>query len=647
MNVSFILVVPFLPLAATLVVLRRDLAGQRRCARIAGGAFVLAFVGACAALSLAAMHGSWTVRLYEPGTAAGWIFPFGVHVDRLSGVMMVLIAGLGTVIFQYSLSFMYLDPGYGRFLVLIGLTTSALLAMVASPNLLMLFVCWQLLSSLLAMLAHNLSHTPTLRSAVTTFWWLRAGDVAFLLGIALAYSLYGTVELDALFIRVAADPGVVVIGPGVDIAGPTAVTALLLIGAMTKSAQFPLHGWLLRSLYAPTPVSALLHAGIVNATGFLINRLAPLYSQSPITLHATFAVGGVTALFGASTMLVQTDVKRTLAFSTIGQMGYMVMECGLGAFPLALFHLIAHGLFKATLFLNCGNVIHEARLDPATPVVDRDDEHGRMSRMTLVTGLAATLLLPVIILLVAHGALRLPLLTSQGDAIFLFFIWVTSSQAILTLARLTTVASWNVAITMLTAVLAVVATYLLAAARFSELLYPDPTIRESFLDAAALARPVFDLIVLLFAVAIVLGWIVVYARTNAHQWRSSAWIQAFSAQLYVLLLNQFYVERLLAALGRGAYRYRWWAWQEAAAGRSRRRFAQEWRHPVFATVLSSWAALGLVPFGIFSGLIGVLLTRTDGVSPGMIMAVVTWGVLSALIGGYALRAIGDRVRVQQ
>src|SRR5205085_10915840 len=122
------------------------------------------------------------------------------------------------------------------------------------------------------------------------------------------------------------------VGPGLEISAATAVTSLLFVGAMGKSAQFPLHLWLPGSLFAPTPVHALLHAGIINAGGFLINRLAPLFGLSSTTLHVALVVGTLTAVLGATMMLTQNDIKKTLGFSTIGQMGYMIMECGLGAF---------------------------------------------------------------------------------------------------------------------------------------------------------------------------------------------------------------------------------------------------------------------------------------------------------------------------
>src|SRR5438552_13711570 len=246
-----------------------------------------------------------------------------------------------------------------------------------------------------------------MEGAFKTYTLLRVGDVAFLSGIVLAHALYGTFEFQQLFIRAAEDPITVSLWPGsgLEISAVTAITLLIFIGAMSKSAQFPLHMWLPDSLYAPTPVHALLHAGIINAGGFLLNRLAPLYGLSPTTLHLVFAIGAMTALLGAGMMLTQNDIKKTLGYSTIGQMGYMIMECGLGAFALAVFHLIAHGLFKATVFLNCGNVIHKARHEPHFPDPGHQQEQEGFSRLTWLTGFLTTLFIPLLILLLTHGAL--------------------------------------------------------------------------------------------------------------------------------------------------------------------------------------------------------------------------------------------------
>ena len=259
--------------------------------------------------------------------------------------------------------------------------------MVSSANLMMLFLFWQVLSYLLYLLAHNHAHAGDAGGAFRTFTLLRVGDVAFLAGIVLAYQLYGTLEFQDLFAGAAESPSTLSLWPGMEISGATAVTLLLFVGAMSKSAQFPLHIWLPRSLYAPTPVHALLHAGIINAGGFLINRLAPLFGLSSTTLHVAFVVGTLTAVLGATMMLAQNDIKKTLGFSTIGQMGYMIMECGLGAFSLAVFHLIAHGLFKATVFLNCGNVIHKARAGTAFPPCRPSGEEEELLALDLVHGI--------------------------------------------------------------------------------------------------------------------------------------------------------------------------------------------------------------------------------------------------------------------
>ncbi len=370
----------------------------------------------------------------------------------------------------------------------------------------------------------------------------------------LAYALYGTIEFQELFAKAAATPVTLSFLPGLEVSGVTAVTLLLFIGAMGKSAQFPLHLWMPGSLYAPTPVSALMHAGLVNAGGFLINRLAPLYGQSETALHVVFLVGGVTVIFGACMMLIQSDIKNTLGFSTIGQMGYMVMECGLGAFALAVFHLIAHGLFKATAFLNCGNVIHKARRDPVWPHAGHVVEEHELPRLTWTTGLVTTLLLPLVILLATHGVLRIPLLESQGTVIFLFFTWVTSSQAILTLTRLRAVASWKVSVAMLATLLFVVFTYLFAVETFTHFLYPNPEDVARYFRTAALPARLFDALVGATTLLTILTWVYLYAQAHGRTMSMPDWVATPRDGLYVLLMNRLYVDMLYAKLGRGVLR---------------------------------------------------------------------------------------------
>jgi NADH-quinone oxidoreductase subunit L len=547
MGTSAVLLIPLLPLLTTLIVVAGEGEALRNRAKIAVWPLGFSFCGAVAILYIVATQGPISLRFYDP-LADSFPVPLGLYVDRLSAVMMVLISAIGTIIYAYSIEYMHQEPHERRYFALLGVTISVLLCMVSSANLLMLFVFWQILSYLLYLLIHNHTHTGTLESAFRTFALLRTGDVAFLAGTALAYALYGTLEFPELFSAAVQSTPMITVLPGVEFSGATGVTLLLLIGAMSKSAQFPFHIWLPRYLYAPTPVTALLHAGIINAGGFLINRLAPLFGSSSTTLHAAFIIGTLTAVLGASMMLAQNDIKNMLGFSTIGQMGYMVMECGLGAFALAVFHLIAHGLFKATVFLYSGNVIGKARHEPHFPQHDPDDEES-YSGLTWATGFVTTLLIPLLILFVTHGALQIPLLEAQGTVIFLFFIWITSSQAILTLTRLRAVASWQVSAAMLLTLLFVVFVYLFAVESFTAFLYPNPEDVAAYFKAAELPSRLFDMMIGAATLVTVIGWVYVYIKAHGRTLPMPTWIDGIRIRLYVLFLNRLYVDEGLHRLG--------------------------------------------------------------------------------------------------
>lgn len=544
MLVSLVLIVPFLLLSAAGIVMIGGETSRFIRAKAAAYPVGLAFLGAIGVLTLVSSQSPITIRFYDPASVTSFIIPIGFYVDRLSAVMMTLITGVSTIIYCYSTRYMYQDGHARRYLALICLTDFVLICMVSSGNLMMLFLFWQILSYLLYLLAHNHVHPATLAGAFKTFTLLRVADTAFLAGIVLAYQLYGTLEFQELFARAAATPVTISILPGMNVSAATAVTLLLFIGAMGKSAQFPLHLWLPGSLFAPTPVHALLHAGIINAGGFLINRLAPLFGMSSTTLHVAFVIGTLTAVLGATMMLAQNDIKKTLGFSTIGQMGYMIMECGLGAFSLAVFHLIAHGLFKATVFLNCGNIIHKARQEPHVPHMDHAAEEAGFSRLAWSTGFVTTLFIPLLILLVTHGVLRIPLLESQGTVIILFFIWITSSQAILTLIRLRAVASWKVSAIMLLTLLFIVFVYLFAVESFTAFLYPNPEEVGAYFRAADLPDWLFDLIVVMAALMTVLGWTYLYMRAHGRTVRIPAWIEGLRIRLYTVFLNRIYADEL-------------------------------------------------------------------------------------------------------
>lgn len=541
------LLIPLSPLAASILI---AVLGPRvgwKISRIGVLGQVVALALSIQAMRDVISDGPLTVTLLP------WPLPWrlGLYIDRLAAVMMVHVSAIGMVIHLFSVRFMQQERGYFRYHALLALSGFVLVCMVSSSNLLMLFIFWQLLSWLVYLLSYHYIHLPTVAGAFKTLAVLRLGDFAFLAGIILAHNLYGTVEFQELFQRAADMPRSFSLGPEgmLEVGAVTLITLLIFIGAMSKSVQFPMQVWLPSSLYAPTPIHALLHAGIINAGGFLINRLAPLYGLAPDVLHVAFVIGGLTALTGAAIMLTQPDIKRMLGFSTIGQMGYMIMECGLGAFALAIFHLIAHGLFKATVFLNCGNVIHEARREPQFPPGYRHEKAEESPNLPWAAGVAMTLLLPLMILLVAHGIVHVPLQDAQGAVIFLFFAWVTSSQAILSLYRLRALGSWKVAAVMVLTIFIVIITYLWAVESFTYFLYPGAAEAAHYFQAAAFPLWMFDVFVVMITLLVITGWVVVYRNIQGEQVLIPQAIRRLLPHAYLLFWNQLYLDTLYARLG--------------------------------------------------------------------------------------------------
>lgn len=552
MSADFVVLIHLLPLLGGLVIGLFGFRLRGHSWRLGVPAVAAAFVLSVWTLYTVSVDGPMHVALFQLQSALPGSFGFSLLIDRLSAVMMVLITGVSLLVHVYSIRYMQGERGYARFYALLGLITAILLGLVCSADLLSLFVFWQLLSWLLyLLLAYDYERTAACDNALKTFLVHRFGDLAFFAGVVLAYRVYGTLDFATLFARAseAAVPLLLWEPSGLAINATTAVTLLIFIGAMAKSAQFPLHVWLPDTMDTPTPVSALMHAGIVNAGGFLLNRLAPLYGLSSTTLFVVFLIGGLTVMLGASMMLTQPDVKKTLGFSTMGQMGYMTLECGLGAFGLAVFHLIAHGLFKATLFLASGSGIHAARLEPRSPLGVARAGRPAFSRLTWGTGLVLTLVLPLLIVLLANDVVDVPLLEAHGSVIFLFFSWVTASQAIFSLYRLHGVDSWKVAASMVGVLLIIVMTYLWAGEAFSRFLYPGPKEVDRYLAAAALPGWLFDVLVVTVVLLIVGVWVVVYARVHGHEIVEPAWLTAVRVRLYVWLTNRLYVDHLYDRIG--------------------------------------------------------------------------------------------------
>lgn len=284
-----------------------------------------------------------------------------LRLDALSAVMFLLVAFVGAVVVQFSRNYLDGDPRQGAFIGGLCLTLAAVMLLVLAGNLVQLWLAWIGTSLALHRLLLFRGERPgAQRAARKKFVMARIGDLALLVAVLLVIDATGTTDI----------AGILADARGQAAAGHVPATlqaaaALLVLAAMLKSAQFPTHGWLVQVMETPTPVSALLHAGIVNAGGFLVIRFADLVVLTPGAMHVLAVVGGVTALIGAAVMLAQPAIKTALAWSTVSQMGFMLMQCGLGAFAPALLHIVAHSLYKAHAFLSAGGAA--ARIPPRIP----------------------------------------------------------------------------------------------------------------------------------------------------------------------------------------------------------------------------------------------------------------------------------------
>ncbi|GIX09416.1 proton-conducting transporter membrane subunit [Elioraea sp.] len=284
------------------------------------------------------------------------------RLDPLSAAMLLLVAGLGLVVLRYSRTYLAGHPRRGAFLGDLALTIGAVQLLVVAGDLVLLAAAW--IGTSLA-LHRLLVFFPERRMAQLAarkkFVFSRAGDLCVLAATAILAITVGTTSLDAVLGAARAGGDHVAGGLG-------AAAVLVAVAAVLKSAQMPFHVWLPEVMETPTPVSALLHAGIVNAGGYLVIRLADLVLVSDAALALLALFGAVTALAGAAVMQAQTSVKGALAWSTVAQMGFMTLQCGLGAFQAAFLHIVAHGLYKAYAFLSAGSVLAEPA---ATPAPDR------------------------------------------------------------------------------------------------------------------------------------------------------------------------------------------------------------------------------------------------------------------------------------
>lgn len=275
-----------------------------------------------------------------------------VRLDALSATMATLVSFVGVVVMRYSHAYLDGDPGQARFLRNISLTVAAVSVLAIAGNVFALWIAWVAMSLALHRLLVFRSDRRRARNAARKkFFLARLGDAA--LGLALVGLSVAAGSADITAINAAA--------PEMSTAQLFGPSLLLALAAILKSAQFPVHGWLTEVMEAPTPVSALLHAGVVNAGGFLLVRFADVIAASAAALYLLIVVGGFTALYGSLVMLTQRSIKTSLAYSTVAQMGFMLLQCGLGAFSSAVLHIVAHSLYKAHAFLSSSSVVDLAR----------------------------------------------------------------------------------------------------------------------------------------------------------------------------------------------------------------------------------------------------------------------------------------------
>jgi NADH-quinone oxidoreductase subunit L len=340
----------FLGLVATYKTVSRKAAGL-----VASGTLLISFLCFAGLLSVYTYSNMDPVRviLYNWIPVPGIHTDFALTLDPLSLLMTLIITGVGFLIHVYSIGYMEQEADYARFFAFMNFFVFSMLLLVLAGNLLLLFVGWEgvgLASYLL--IGFWYTRPAAAHAATKAFVINRIGDLGFLLGLLLTFYIFGTSDISEIISKAQQD---------YPVATPflTLLTLLLFIGAIGKSAQFPLYAWLPDAMEGPTPVSALIHAAtMVTAGVYLIVRMHPIFMLTPTTLHLVGLIGGLTSLFAALCALAQTDLKRVLAYSTISQLGLMFLACGCGAFYAAMFHLTTHAFIKALLFLSAGNIVH-------------------------------------------------------------------------------------------------------------------------------------------------------------------------------------------------------------------------------------------------------------------------------------------------
>ena len=364
LNASTLLAVPMAPLVGAVLAgifgtqFGGNWIGRRLTHSITILGVFIAFILSASTLKSVAMDGArFNETLYTWMTVGGLSMEVGFMVDGLTAMMMCVVTFVSLMVHIYTIGYMEEDEGYNRFFAYISLFTFSMLMLVMSNNMLQLFFGWEAVGLVSYLLIGFWFNKPTAIFAnMKAFLVNRVGDFGFILGIGLIAAYTGTLNYTEAFAK-ASDLGALTL-PGTSWMLVTVICICLFIGAMGKSAQFPLHVWLPDSMEGPTPISALIHAATMVTAGiFMVARMSPLFELSETALNFIMIIGAITALFMGFLGIIQNDIKRVVAYSTLSQLGYMTVALGASAYSVAVFHLMTHAFFKALLFLGAGSVI--------------------------------------------------------------------------------------------------------------------------------------------------------------------------------------------------------------------------------------------------------------------------------------------------
>jgi NADH-quinone oxidoreductase subunit L len=363
MNQTVLLAIPMLPLLAALIAgLAGKVIGRAGAAAVTIGAVAASCALSCLVLEqlLAGHAPNVDVTVYTWLVSDGVRMQVGFLIDRLSALMMVVVSFVSLCVHVYTIGYMSDDPGYQRFFAYISLFTFSMLMLVMANNFMQLFFGWEAVGLVSYLLIGFWYTRPSaIFASLKAFLVNRVGDFGFVLGIAGVLYFTGSLDYQSVF---AAAPSVatksLVLFSGHTWSAMTVVCICLFVGAMGKSAQVPLHVWLPDSMEGPTPISALIHAATMVTAGiFMVARMSPLFEYSPTALSFVLVIGATTALFMGFLGIVNNDIKRVIAYSTLSQLGYMTVALGVSGYSVAMFHLMTHAFFKALLFLAAGAVI--------------------------------------------------------------------------------------------------------------------------------------------------------------------------------------------------------------------------------------------------------------------------------------------------